>query len=110
MKKQTRRAVSISGELYEALHARAVQDDCGLSTIIERELRAYLGLPPGRVGTPPSRKPRVVAEDPKPTPPPAVEVLRPAPVPRAIPQRSSGEMPVRPDRETKKDPRDIFTF
>ena len=104
LKKQTRRAVSISGELYEALHARAIQDGCGASTIVERELRSFLGLAPGRTGKSGVRK------DTDSTPPPRGDVLRTSSVPRAIPQKSSGDMPVRPDRATKKDPERIFTF
>lgn len=44
--KQTRRSISISGELYQALTAHAAEAGQGLSTVVEATMRAKLGLSP----------------------------------------------------------------
>ncbi len=43
--KQTRRALSVSGALYDALQLRAVQEGITRSGLVEREMRKLLGMP-----------------------------------------------------------------
>lgn len=51
--KQTRRCVSLSGELYQALAARGAESGQGISTQVEATMRAALGLPPVKPGAVP---------------------------------------------------------
>jgi hypothetical protein len=45
-KKQTRRSISVSGELYNALKAKAAGTDQSLSAMVEQQMRHSLGMEP----------------------------------------------------------------
>lgn len=45
-RKQTRKSVSISGELYDVLAERAKKTEGGISSQVEDVMRDHVGLPP----------------------------------------------------------------
>jgi hypothetical protein len=54
--KQTRKSISVSGELYQAIRAKAeAHGDTG-SGLVERAMRHHLGLPPRKNGKPDLKK------------------------------------------------------
>lgn len=55
---QSRRSVSLSGELYNALKKLATEGSCGVSSIAELRLRASLGLAPRKEPLPEGSKPK----------------------------------------------------
>jgi hypothetical protein len=46
---QTRRSVSMSGDLYDALRAYGVKNVQSMSDIVETEMRKFVGLPPREI-------------------------------------------------------------
>jgi len=53
---QTRRSVSMSGELYEALDVYSRTSGRSKSDVVEEEVRRFLKMPPRSAGTPPTPK------------------------------------------------------
>lgn len=54
--KQTRKSISVSGELYQAIRQRAEREGTTGSGMVERAMRHHLGLPPRQNGKPDIRK------------------------------------------------------
>lgn len=73
--KQTRRSISLSGELYQALAEQARSQNLPISTVVEKAMREHLGLAPRRLDArvaAPTKKSRA-----KKTASPQVEVADP---------------------------------
>lgn len=133
--KQTRKSISVSGELYQAIRAQAQVECTTGSGLVEKAMRHRLGMEPRQMKGPSPRKAEVIGDPidvpvtPKPTAPQpeAVETITtkaevsvslssaPSVIPGAKPDRISKFKEWDEKQRTKAEPKNrdgsnIFTF